>query len=231
VAAGRRLIAPDLRGYGDSDAPRWVRAYRMERLLDDVEAVIADVVGGPVELLAHDWGAGLAWLLVERRPHLVGRAIISNAPHPGLLRRAIFRDADQRKRSSYVVKMQIPFLPERRLLLNRGAYLASLFPPEYYSPDTIEEYRSHWARPGVMRGMLNWYRAAARDRSLRPPVAKIDVPITIVWGRDDPIFAPALVEQSAALCNDVTVALEACGHSPHRELPERVLAAVLGTEA
>jgi pimeloyl-ACP methyl ester carboxylesterase len=229
VEAGRRIVAPDLRGFGASDALRAVRAYRMERLLDDVEAVVRDLGAGPVDLLAHDWGGALAWLMAERRPHLVRRAVILNVPHPGVLRRAIFRDAGQRKRSSYVLKMQIPIIAERRLSRDRGAYLASLFPEEFYSSETIEQYRESWSRPGGVRSMLNWYRAAAWDRSLRPPTAPIDVPVAIVWGTKDPLFAPGLLDQSAALCADVEVFREPCGHAPHREVPDRVTEIVLST--
>jgi pimeloyl-ACP methyl ester carboxylesterase len=229
VAGGRRIVAPDLRGHGASDAPGLVRAYRMERLLDDVEALLKDIGGAPAELLAHDWGGALAWLLAERRPHLIERAVILNVPHPAVLRQAIFADPDQRKRSGYIIKAQIPVLPERRLSRDRAAALAGLFPPAHYSSETVEHYRTQWTRRGVIRGMLNWYRAAARDRSLLPPATPIATPLTILWGRDDPLFTPDVLEDSLALCSAASVQyLDGCGHAPHRERPQAVAEAVLG---
>ena len=228
AAAGRRVVAPDLRGFGLSDAPRSVRSYRFRRLLDDVESVIHDLDCGPVAVVGHDWGGGLAWLLAERRPHLVARATILNVPHPAVLRRAILHDPEQRKRSSYIIKMQVPVVPERRLLRGRGEALAVLFPSAHYSADTIEEYRAGWMRPGVMRGMLNWYRAAARDFSLRIPSTPIEPPIEIIWGRNDPLFIESLVDASAALCRNVSIRYLECGHAPHREIPAAVAEILLG---
>lgn len=227
AAAGRTIVAPDLRGHGISDAPRATRAYRVERLLDDVQRVIEDLDVGPVDVLAHDWGGALAWLFAERRPQFIASATILNVPHPGVLRHALFTDPDQRKRSHYILKMLVPVIPERRLGRDRAAMLAGLFPPEHHPADLIEEYRSNWARPGVLRGMLNWYRAAALDRSLRPPGRPIELPIKLVWGRNDPLFAPSVIEQSLSLGDQIQLVEVDCGHAPHRELPAEVVAEVL----
>ena len=58
--AGYRIAAMDVRGYGDSDAPRDVEAYRMEAICEDVAAVI-DALGGRAILFGHDWGAPIVW--------------------------------------------------------------------------------------------------------------------------------------------------------------------------
>jgi pimeloyl-ACP methyl ester carboxylesterase len=65
VAAGYRVIAPDLRGFGGSDRPADVAAYRMARLV------------------GHDWGAGLAWQVAFRRPALVDKLAVLSVGHPG----------------------------------------------------------------------------------------------------------------------------------------------------
>ena len=141
------------------------------------------------------------------------------------MRRAIIRNRDQRTRSSYIMKAQLPRIPEQRLGADRAAALASLFAPPAYDSPTVEHYRAAWTRPGALRGMLNWYRAFARDRSLRPPEGGFDPAITLVWGPDDPVFAPAVVAATETLATD-RIRLDGVGHSPHREQPDTVAAIV-----
>lgn len=61
--AGRyRIVAYDVRGAGASDKPRWSRDYHLQRLSEDLQAVIrATSPDRPVHLLAHDWGSIQTW--------------------------------------------------------------------------------------------------------------------------------------------------------------------------
>lgn len=60
AAAGRRIAALDVRGYGESDKPAAIDAYTMAALCGDVAAVI-DALGGRAILFGHDWGAPIVW--------------------------------------------------------------------------------------------------------------------------------------------------------------------------
>src|SRR4051812_2352096 len=68
---GFQVVAPDMRGYGDSDAPEGVDAYVINRLVDDVVG-LADALGAPTFVLAgHDWGGIVAWAVAARHPDRV----------------------------------------------------------------------------------------------------------------------------------------------------------------
>ena len=70
AAAGYRVIAPDLRGFGRSDCPADIADYRIDRLMDDIEAVL-DYYGYETAVLCgHDWGGIIVWhaaRLISRR--------------------------------------------------------------------------------------------------------------------------------------------------------------------
>ena len=85
---GWRAVAPDMRGYGQSSRPEGVDAYKVEHLVEDVAGLL-DALGARRRLLvAHDWGALVAWVFaIERRLPLDG-LVIMNVPHPGTLARA-----------------------------------------------------------------------------------------------------------------------------------------------
>jgi pimeloyl-ACP methyl ester carboxylesterase len=68
AAAGFRVLAPDLRGYNESDKPAGVDAYRVEALTADVAGLIRHAGAGRAAVVGHDWGGVLAWLLPARHP-------------------------------------------------------------------------------------------------------------------------------------------------------------------
>jgi pimeloyl-ACP methyl ester carboxylesterase len=70
AAAGRRIAAMDVRGYGGSSKPAPVSAYTLSALASDVAAVI-DALGGRAILFGHDWGAPIVWNTALRHPERV----------------------------------------------------------------------------------------------------------------------------------------------------------------
>lgn len=68
---GYRAVAPDLRGYGDTDAPVDVASYTYFHVVGDLVALIESLGVESVFLVAHDWGAMIGWYLCLFRPDLV----------------------------------------------------------------------------------------------------------------------------------------------------------------
>src|SRR3954463_12713037 len=71
AAAEFHVVAPDLRGYGQTDAPRAPSQYTMLHLVGDVVGLIRALDVGPVAVVGHDWGAPAAWTTALFRPDLV----------------------------------------------------------------------------------------------------------------------------------------------------------------
>lgn len=84
AAAGYRAIAPDLRGYGGTDAPADVEAYDILALTTDVTALL-DALGADekVILVGHDWGAVVAWYSVLLHPERFRALVALSVPHGG----------------------------------------------------------------------------------------------------------------------------------------------------
>lgn len=79
---GHRSIAADLRGYGLSDKPRNVAAYRAELLAVDVASIIRACGEQCATVVGHSWGGLTAWLFAMRLPEMLERLVILDAPHP-----------------------------------------------------------------------------------------------------------------------------------------------------
>jgi pimeloyl-ACP methyl ester carboxylesterase len=61
AAAGYRVVAPDVRGYGGSDKPHHIEAYDMLQLTADVAGLIDALGEDQANLVGHDWGAPICW--------------------------------------------------------------------------------------------------------------------------------------------------------------------------
>ena len=182
VEAGYRVVVPDQRGYHRSDAPPEISAYDLPALVNDVRAVIASTGSDRAYVIGHDWGAAVAWALAAWHPEAVRRLAILNVPHLDVFRRTLRSSPAQLLRSVYILLFQIPRLPEWLLSRADHVLLTRLLTAsgrrDTFAAEDLEVYRSAWRRPGRLRGMLNWYRAAARravsgaSRTHRPADAR-----------------------------------------------------------
>ncbi len=228
---GFRVIVPDQRGYGLSDRPAGVEAYRLDRLAADVVAIADHFGAETIDLVGHDWGGVVAWWVAARHPLRVRRLVVINAPHPVAAVRYARKHRTQLRRSWYVAFFQLPVLPE--WVLARGGYrllqraLQAPAPPGLFGPAEIAAYREAWSRRGALTAMINWYRALRGFRA-RGARARIRMPALILWGARDPFLEPGLAEASAVLCDGATVfRYEDAGHWLQHERSGPVNAAIL----
>ena len=221
---GWRVVAPDLRGYGDSSRPRGNTAYRIERLAEDVAALF-DALGAKRRILiGHDWGGVIAWHAALTGPPLDGLVIL-NAPHPARFRRAL-QTWDQRRRSWYIAFFLLPWLPEWLLTRDDGRALARGLKRQCPTmPDAaLETLRRNIVAPGAATAMLAYYRANALRLNRDPPhPVPIACPTLLLWGEDDPYLGPALAEGNEAFVQDLTVRrLPGVSHWTQQDAPAEV---------
>jgi pimeloyl-ACP methyl ester carboxylesterase len=189
VAAGFRVWAVNQRGYGDTSMPP-AGHYSLDDLTGDVAALIDASGAHAVTLIAHDWGALVAWTFAIRRVRPLERLIILNVPHP-LCFRVALKQWRQRRKSWYTLFFQIPALPDWLLSRQNGRPVAALLRDTAvnraaFPRETLAVYAANAARAGGMSAMLAWYREAGRDLARAKDLSRvIDVPTLIIWGERD----------------------------------------------
>ena len=188
AAAGFRVLAPDLRGYGQTSRPREVDAYRLSQIVGDIAGLIVEN-GGRATVIGHDWGGFVAWYLAMMHPSLVERLIILDAPHPKTLARELHRTFKQKWRFLYQVFFNIPFISEATVWLVLPWFLRRM---GRFTPDEIDVYRKVWRQPGAIWPMLAYYRASFRSSAeLRSLLRRIDAPTLFIFGDRDQVFTLA----------------------------------------
>jgi len=185
---GYTVIAPDLRGYNDTDKPR--TGYDVPTLVGDIAGLIKGLGQEKAVIVGHDWGGALAWAFAMSYPQMTERLIVMNAPHPQAMQRA-FRTLKQLRKSWYMFAFQLPWLPENALLRNNAyeigrmlkgaAVQKSAFPNE-----VLATYQEVMSKPGAMTAALNYYRQLFRHplRSAKN-YTSIGVPTLLIWGEQD----------------------------------------------
>lgn len=81
AGAGFHAIAPDMRGYGQTDRPESVSAYRMVELVRDLEGLLDALALERAIFVGHDWGALIVWHLAMLAPDRIEKLIALNIPH------------------------------------------------------------------------------------------------------------------------------------------------------
>jgi pimeloyl-ACP methyl ester carboxylesterase len=201
AGAGHRVIAPDLRGFGGSDRPADVDAYRMGRLVDDVAAVCAGVGVERAAVVGHDWGAGLAWQVAFRRPELVDRLAVLSVGHHGA---AYGAGLEQRRLSWYMLWFLFPGVAEAALPRHDWRFYRQFAwgGAEPGQQEDCDRQIAELSRPGALTAGLNWYRANIHPAGYVPDAPadgpRVGCPTLGVWSTGDPFLGEAQMVGSAA---------------------------------
>ncbi|MCK6424413.1 MAG: alpha/beta hydrolase [Burkholderiaceae bacterium] len=81
AAAGFRAVAPDMRGYGGSDAPAEVDRYTLLHLVGDMVGLVQALGETEAVIVGHDWGAPVAWHAALLRPDLFRAVVGMSVPY------------------------------------------------------------------------------------------------------------------------------------------------------
>jgi pimeloyl-ACP methyl ester carboxylesterase len=204
--AGCRVIVPDQRGYNLSDKPKGIRAYQLDTLVEDIVGLIKALDYEKVNLVGHDFGAYVAWMLAIKHPDCLHRLGIINLPHPAVIRKFLRRDFEQMRRSLYALFFQLPWLPEALMRAGnwRGATLAlrRSSKPHTFTEQDIEKYKEAWSQPGAITAMLNWYRAAFWHGPEITQDMRVKVRTLILWGVKDIALTYRMARPSLDYCED-----------------------------
>jgi len=221
---------PDMRGYGASDAPEGVEAYRRSLLVDDIIGLADSLDLRRFDLVGHDWGGLVAWPLAASHAHRVRRLVILSAPHADTMNDELLKHPTQLLRSSYIAFFQLPWLAETTLRFNRftvlrHALISSARAGTFSSSD-LDRYIDLWGRDGRLTSMLNYYRAL---RLPEPPVGRITVPTRILWGALDTALGVNLSHAAKEMCDQAELMIRSdASHWLHLEEPAWVTAAISG---
>jgi len=227
------VVAPDLRGYGDSDRP--AGGYDKRSMAADIADVIGALGLAPVILVGHDRGARVAHRFALDHPSLLTRlALLDIAPTYD-----VFANTDQvsaRARWHWFFH-QLPDLPEALTAGREEIYLRYMYRTSAYNPATIEEeavqeYVRCFRQPGAMRAGFEDYRAGAtidleHDGADRDK--KVTAPTLILWGGTGRrTQAPDMLGVWKDRCVSVVGhAVPGSGHFIPEEQPAAVIEAIL----
>lgn len=228
VEQGYRVWAPNMRGYGGSSKPAEIRDYALDNLCADVAALIDASGAEDVTLIAHDWGAIVAWAFAIQKMRPLKKLVIMNVPHPMVGRREI-KYWRQFRRSWYIFFFQIPWLPEFLLARGKGTAIKKAFAnmaldQRNFSDEALAVFAQAAMRPGSLKGMINYYRALLRHSDTIDIADKsLDTPTLMIWGEEDSALNIKCTEGTEQWVENFTLhKLPGVSHWVQQEAPDRV---------
>ncbi|HJS87693.1 MAG TPA: alpha/beta hydrolase [Acetobacteraceae bacterium] len=227
LAETYRVIAPDLRGLGDSSRP--LDGYDKRTVGDDVWRLAREHLG--IEaffLVGHDWGGPTAYAIAAAHPNAVRKLAILDVTIPG----DGSPNISQGGRRWHHAFHQTPDLPEALITGREDIYLGWFYHnygrhPAVIPEADIAEYLRTYRQPGALRAGFAYYRNIPRDIADNEAIArrgKLAMPVLALggdcsWGRGTEVL-----ESLRLMATDVRGGvIEECGHFMPEEQPERLL--------
>lgn len=238
--AGLAVLAPDMRGYGDSDKPGGADGYDARALAGEFRALAREIGfggGRPITLVAHDMGAPPALLWAADHPKEVAALIYIEAPVmlSGILTKIISYTPEAMEKGSmwWWVLPLAPGVPESLVVGHERAFLnwfydRSTFSRDSIGPADVDEYlRTFAGREGVL-GAMGVYRAAFTTIGQTEPLTrnKVRVPVVVIGGEKG--LGSRVRPMVETVAENVTgESVPRCGHFVPEECPDEVVRRII----
>lgn len=202
-ASDFRVVAYDMRGFGDSTKLAGVKNYTIDKLVEDVRELMISLDHKKAFLVGHDWGGVVAYHFTAKYPEMVDKLIILNAPHPKHFHHVLWTNWQQFFMSWYMFFFQARFLPEIMILGNDLNAFDKMFVDTDGNPlltkDEMEAYKYIYSKPGAITCPLNYYRANFSFWNIftKKQQTRITRPTLVIWGKKDPFLSIELATGAA----------------------------------
>jgi pimeloyl-ACP methyl ester carboxylesterase len=232
LAEGFDVVAPDLRGFGDSDKPA-LPDPPGDLLKDYVEDLrgLADALGFErFGIVSHDVGAYVAQAFARGYPERLSGLFFFNCPYPGIGER--WAEADHVNEIWYQSFNQQPWAASLvgenhktcetyiHHFLDHWSYKPGLF------DDDLDLWVENFMKPGNLQGGFNWYTSTneGRIKQLRhgaPELPKVETPTRVLWGESDSVLKVEWADRLGDYFANVDFSpAQGAGHFVHYERPE-----------
>ncbi len=239
LAGSHALVAPDFRGFGDSEKTSLGPAKDAgpDALASDILA-LADTLGlARFGLVSHDVGSFVAQAIARRAPERLSGLFFFNCAHPGIGRRVL--EPRHLPEVWYQFFHQQPFAAA---LVGSSREACALYLRHFlghwshgspaFDDAALEAWVDNFMKPGNLQGGFNWYasvhdaRMAMVEGRAKPP-PPITVPTRVLWGAHDPVLKVEWMDRLPEFFTDLEAGVEPdAGHFVHWERPDRAAAAI-----
>ena len=239
AAFGFRVLAPDLRGFGDTDKalPPGAAGLTPELLAADLAALLDALGLDRAGIVAHDVGAYAAQAFARSWPERTLGLFFFNRPYPGIGRRWAAPDSVpeiwyQSFNALLPWSAELVGSSREACRLYIGHFLRHWAADPHAFDEDLEVWVDNFMKPGNLEGGFAWYAGVrpARMALIRdgaPALPKIGTPARVLWGEEDPILRAEWTDRLPDYFADVTVSTApGCGHFVHYENPELANAAI-----
>ncbi len=227
LAPDFRVLALDLRGFGWSEATK--RGYRKDELAEDVVGVLDALGLDAVNLVGHDWGGVIGFIVCVEHPDRVLRYVPMNTGHlwprtgvmgvlktlPGLAYQVLLASPGIGHRIGASPKVLGAI--SKKISTRSDVVMGEI---EQFSPRFRERPRARAAQQVYRTFLLHDYPAQVRGRFADK---RLTTPTLWLNGAEDPVYSRGAVESVQKHADDVRFEeLPDCGHFPPQERPDLV---------
>lgn len=222
LAEHRRVLAPDLYGFGYTERPEDLANYTRTGQVLLVLGLLDALDHPTAHLVGHSYGGSLAVTLAARHPERVESLVLIDAAHPSYPQTRRRRLAAFRPWSFFFV----------RVLSLRRSFVENALERIYHDPglvtrERVDAYRQRLRVEGAVRAYRG-LTATLPDPGPEVDLEQVRVPTLVVWGAEDSLIP---VEEAREITSRMPrarfVELSNVGHAPHEEAPAEVARRIL----